>query len=155
MTSLLVEDYREPTDCPYVWGDGYARCTWHDLPVHRCLVQGGHDGPCVCMCTDSPPPVLPQPQRVRWVGWLDECAFTWRNDGDQPCVPTNPTSSHMCVDGADWVDLGHEPHGRSEHTCRCGDRQLTRAGYRALRDSAYPHDPADLPDLEPQGEDSK
>lgn len=138
MTALLTEEYREPPDCPYVWGDGYTRCTWYDLPVHRCLIQGGHDNPCMCMCGDVPPPVLHREQRFRWVGWLDECAFMWRNAGEQPCADTNPTSRHMCIDGADWVDLGHEPHARERHLCHCGDWRLTHAGYRALRDAENP-----------------
>lgn len=74
MTSRLsqLDDYREPPDCPYAWGDGYDPCAWHDLPVHRCLIQGGHEGPCLCMCTAEPPPVLPRPPRFRWTGKLDD-----------------------------------------------------------------------------------
>lgn len=144
MTALLTEEYREPPDCPYAWGDGYTRCTWHDLPVHRCLIQGGHDNPCICTCGDVPPPVLPRAQRFSWTGWLDECAFMWRNDGEQPCVGTNPTSQHMCVDGADWVNLGHESHTRERHMCRCGEWQLTHAQRRALRDAAWPYEAANV-----------
>lgn len=134
MTSLLVEDYREPPDCPYVWGDGYTRCAWHDLPVHRCFIQGGHDGPCLCMCRDTPPPVLPQPQRLRWAGYLDECVAMKSTTSGQPCCAENPTSSHMCMDASETHDLGYGPHHPFAHTCRCSKKFATPRGRRARRE---------------------
>lgn len=133
MTSLLVEDQREPPDCPFTWGDGYTPCVYHDLPVHRCLIQGGHDGDCICMCRDVPPPVLPREQQFQWVGYLDECCATRPTSSGKPCVPWNPVSAHMCIDGRD-VELGHEPHHPFAHTCRCGKRFASHAGRRLVRD---------------------
>ena len=72
MTSLLVDDYHELPDCPYRWGEGYDPCSWHDLPVHRCLIQGGHDNLCLCMCGAEAPPTYPRPQRLRWAGDLND-----------------------------------------------------------------------------------
>lgn len=141
MTALLgVDDYREPPDCPFTWGDGYDRCTYHDLPVHRCLIQGGHDGACLCMCLSAPPPTFPQPQRFTWVGWLDECGCLWVSD--VPCVPGTPVAGHhMCVDGDDRVNLGHEPHHPDWHTCRCGNVADHRALERlARRERRYRRD---------------
>lgn len=134
MTALLVENHREPTDCPYVWGDGYTRCTWHDLPVHRCLIQGGHDGACICMCQDVPPPVLPRSQRFKWTGYLDECCAMRSTSSGEPCCDWNPTSQHMCIDGNDKVKLGHEPHHPFAHICRCGKRFASHSGRRLVRD---------------------
>lgn len=68
MTSLLIEEYREPPDCPYTWGDGYVPCTYHDLPVHTCFIQAGHSHPCLCLCGDAPVPYLP---RWQWSGHLE------------------------------------------------------------------------------------
>lgn len=140
MTALLVEEYREPPDCPYVWGDGYVSCAWHDLPVHRCLIQGGHDNPCVCMCGDVPASPLPHPTVWQWVGYLDECVAMYPSTVSQPCVKHNPTRQHMCIDGATSVHLGHTPHDERWHTCRCGERWLTHAAYRADRDARWPYE---------------
>lgn len=134
MTTLLVEGHREPSDCPFTWGDGYVRCAYHDLPVHRCLIQGGHDGACICMCRDVPPPALPREQRFKWMGYLDECCAMKPTTSGQPCVDSNPTSSHMCMDSDDRVDLGYGPHERVGHTCRCGKRFASRTSRRARRD---------------------
>lgn len=135
MTALLgVDDHREPPDCPFTWGDGYVPCTYHDLPVHRCLIQGGHDGSCLCMCLDEPSPVLPRPQRFNWTGYLDECCAFRPTATGQPCVAWNPVSAHMCVDGDDSVKLGHEPHHPFAHTCRCGKRFASHSGRRLIRD---------------------
>lgn len=71
MTSLLGIE-REPGDCPHRWGQGYDPCAYHDLPVHKCLIQAGHDHPCLCLCGVVPPPTLPRPQRFRWSGKLDD-----------------------------------------------------------------------------------
>lgn len=132
MTALLTEEYREPPDCPYAWGDGYTRCTWHDLPVHRCLIQGGHDGSCLCMCLSTPPPVLPREQVFTWVGYIDECAFMWPTADGLPCIDANPTQQHMCTDGDPRTDYDHS---RNYHTCHCGERTHTPHGYRrAQRD---------------------
>lgn len=142
MTALLTDDGRDPGDCPYSWGLGYDPCAYHDLPIHTCLIQAGHDNPCLCMCGVVPPPVLARPQRVRWSGWLDECTFMWPNNA--PCVPETPAADqHMCVDGNDRVDLGHDAHDEIYHTCRCGARSrqvslelLARRERRYRRDAA-------------------
>lgn len=136
MTALLSQhdDYREPPSCPYSWGDGYTRCGYHDLPVHRCLIDGGHDNLCVCMCGDVAPSVLPRPQHAHWHGYLDECVAMKRTSDGQPCCPWNPTSQHMCIDGNDSVQLGHKPHHPFAHTCRCGKRFASHSGRRLVRD---------------------
>lgn len=72
MTSLLGPDDRDPGDCPYVWGLGYNPCKYHDLPVHRCFIQAGHEGRCLCMCRAIPTPLTPRAQRFRWTGNLND-----------------------------------------------------------------------------------
>lgn len=74
MTALLVEDHREPRDCPYQWGLDGPACAYHDLPVHRCLIQSRHENPCICMCGASPVTPPPRPTRWRWTGFLTERA---------------------------------------------------------------------------------
>lgn len=135
VTALMAEEYRDPGDCPYRWGHGYDPCLYHDLPVHKCLIQAGHDHPCLCMCGVVPPLAFPRPQRFRWTGYLDECLHPWRVADSVPCVESNPTRSHMCVDGDDQLDLGlgEYGHNRNYHTCRCGERTHTEHGARRAR----------------------
>lgn len=138
MTSLLLNgdpDPNDPGDCPRTWGQGYDPCSYHDLPVHTCLIQSGHDHPCLCMCGAVPHLDLPgvAVQWERWTGWLDECIHDWPTADNAPCVDTNPTRRHMCVDGDPRSEYGHD---RNYHTCRCGARTHTPHGQRrAQRDA--------------------
>ncbi len=76
MTQLLVSDYRESPDCDYVW-PGTVPPT-RDCAVHACVIQWGHDHPCLCgRCGAATwKPRLNLPTRWSWVGNLDDCAFT-------------------------------------------------------------------------------
>jgi hypothetical protein len=52
--TALLGIYREPDDCPNTWAFTAERCSFLNLPVHSCVIQSGHNHPCICQCGSVP-----------------------------------------------------------------------------------------------------